>query len=79
MIDLYLDKSAKPYCTENGEEMTPYHRYIMTKDFSEILDEISKGIIPSGTGRPFSVEPIAEFETGTSNPQSNPWADLQNY
>lgn len=80
MINLYLDNSQKqPFYSEKGEEMTPYHRYIMTKDFAEILDEIANGIIPSGTGQPFTVEPIVEFETGSSNPKSNPWADLQNY
>ena len=79
MINLYLDNSQKPFYSEKGEEMTPYHRYIMTKDFAEILDEIFNVFFLSGTGQPFTVEPIVEFETGTSNPKSNPWADLQNY
>lgn len=67
-MDMYYDSSQAELFSDDGEEMTPYHRMIMVNDFSKILDEIASGNIPTNTGQPFPVDAISEFEECTNKP-----------
>lgn len=41
--------------------MTPAHTYIAVSDFSAILDDISRDLIPTGTGKIFPVVWDSDF------------------
>lgn len=49
---IYADKNVE---LMNGMPMTPHSVYQTITDFATILNAISDGTIPSGTGRPFPV------------------------
>ena len=59
------------FTTGQRREMTPAHAYAATNDFALILDEITKGNLPVGTGKPFPVNFDDEKETPKSF--SSPW------
>ena len=65
----------------NNTEMTPAHTYIMTTDFSKILDGLVNGEIPCGSGRPFDVNWTSDksnrvpwYDDRNTEPFINPWA-----
>lgn len=68
-MNIYMDNNGDMdlIAAQIGHEMTPYHRLIMVNDFTQILGQIETGMIPTATGQPFPVDPIAEYED-FSNP-----------
>lgn len=58
------------YISSNGlskkHEWTPMHAYASARDFSIILNDIQKGELPVGTGKPFPVN----FPDEEDNPPS---------
>ena len=59
------------YISSNGlsweHEWTPMHSYQSTTDFSTILNDIQKGELPTGTGKPFPVNFAEEEENPPSD------------
>lgn len=68
---IYADKNADMM---NGVPMTPHSVYQSITDFSVILDAISNGTIPSGTGRPFPVNYDLQKDGSNFSDNIPPWA-----
>ena len=79
---LYADKGNMSMDANGAPtEMTPAHTYIMTTDFSKILDGLVNGDIPCGSGRPFDVNwnndnsnHVPWYDGRNTEPFINPWA-----
>ena len=52
-----------------GEPATPAHYYTGTSDFSVILEDMARGIIPVNTGSPFPVV----WKSDQKDQNSPPW------
>lgn len=55
-----------------GTNLTPAHTHAATTDFANILDDLSKGNIPCGTGQPF---PVNWENDSKTDPNQPPWID----
>ena len=55
-MEMFINTRSDVLRDENGEPVTPYHLKYATNDFTQILDPILEGEIPTATGQPFSVE-----------------------
>jgi hypothetical protein len=69
IVDIYVSSIAN-----QTHEQTPFHVYQGTSDFATILNDMRKGELPVGTGKPFPVN--FQEEDNPINPMS-PWS--QNY
>lgn len=68
---LYTDNASSVF--GGIGQLTPAHTHVATTNFSNILDDISMGHIPCGSGQPFPVEWTNDTETfDNMNP---PWCD----
>lgn len=56
-----------------SKPITPAHRYVFQSDFGKILEDIERGEIPCGSGKPFPVE----FERPEDNPSGMDWSEPQ--
>lgn len=60
------------------KELTPAHVYVSVNDFSTILSDMEKGLLPTGTMKPFPVEFEEEKnEVSRMNGNMSPWAMQQ--
>jgi hypothetical protein len=53
---------------EQHQTYIPSDIYLATPDFSVILEDISRGVLPSGTGRPFPLFSEADKQQGSEVP-----------
>lgn len=67
---IYADKDAQSL---NGMPMTPHVLYQSNTDFATILDAISNGVIPTGTGKPFPVNYDLEYDGSNFDEASIPF------
>lgn len=67
---IYADKNVDMM---NGVPMTPHAVYQTITDFSTILDAISDGTIPTGTGRPFPVNYDLQKDGSNFTDNVLPW------
>lgn len=49
----------------------PSDLYLDCANFGKILSDISKGVLPSGTGRPFPL--FSAFDDQRTDPDNIPW------
>jgi hypothetical protein len=70
---IYTDNS-----TMFGAALTPAHTYAATSDFSNILHDIERGLIPTNTQQPF---PVVWENEGKPDPYDDtpPWISNTNY
>lgn len=74
---IYTDSDAMVFGDGGGcSEITPAHHYLLTTDFSIILDELANGNIPCGTGKPF---PVNWKNDSADDNLAPPWIERTNY
>ena len=71
---LYTDSLNAQY---TGGIMSPAIRYAHVNDFSNILDEIRTGNLPTNTNQPFDVN--YELKQPESSQETPPWMSNTNY
>ena len=69
-MDIYVSGNAQKH------EMTPMHAYKGTPDFSVILKDMERGLLPVGTGKPFPVVFQDDDDQMTNQPAVSPWSQL---
>ena len=65
-MDMFVETRSTVLYDDNGEPASPFHMYYMMNDFTQILDRILDGTIPTATGQPFSVKKNPKFESDAS-------------